>query len=1294
MTVDVRGEGWRGWSVGLAVDGRPAQLARVPLGLAGPEGILPDGSGAFVVQVSTWKLPPGDHTVTATSSYEGRQITVRCMLVLREHASPFPLNPHEHPADLPEGAEEDPEGEEFEDPFARDRYHFERRFGHIGTVPLGVRATQIEEIRVLRSRRDLLEAGCPATNLEGAAEGDRSLPVSGVANWTPVGPGPVLLPSDSSSGRTLAIAIDPTDANTMYVGTAGGGLWKSTDRGITWSPKTDFQRSLAIGTVAIDPTNRLHIVAGTGEYNNIYGGTYYGNGLLRSRDGGTTWTELGTTEFQQDEISRVLFDPADTTGQRQFLSSSIGVYESTDDGVNWLPLRAGNASDLVALVPPGSAAGTVKLIAGFKSFGLWTSTRTSGSWSAWTRLSSPALPTTHDRIQLTQRRGNLATIIAVFALNGDLAGMARTTDGGTTWSVVPIRLNVTSDYASSLGGPGPHFHSVVVPGADLIAAAADHTYTTLQSGGGGAAVHTHTLPLTAQQIATMAAGGTGFTAATSADSTGHTHSFFFRLCGQSGYDLHVAVHPTNPNILFLGEVKLYRSLSSGGTFTPLPGIHADHHAFAFDPVSTGTCWDVNDGGVYVSTDSGSTWRSRNRHLATLQYISIAQHSTWESVMLGGTQDNGIQRYEGLPAWRGVDGGDGGFTAIDPQKPTRMYHQYTYTEIFRSDDAGITWQLKNNGITGGAGFYAPFAFDPGNPDICYFGGRELWRSTNNADTWSPVTSGVGTSITAIAVHSDGKTIYIGTNIGQVYRLLRTGATWNPSDVTRTDVTAPMPLSAVSDLAVDNTGTVWATLGSVLQSEGPGEFINDHVWRRGATDAAWTSRSTGLARANPVNTIVIDSADNDRLFCGADVGVFRTDNAGRNWYPWDQGLPNVPVFHLAVHAPRRLLRAATHGRSVWERLIDATTAGMVDLYVRDNILDTGRGPTPNGPPDPFDPTGANVVWFWQSPDIVVDAPTPDYQTSSPVSDFVALSRIQHRSLQRGSVNRVYVQVHNRGAGTATNVQVRAFIADASAGLPPLPADFWTGGRPFTGDPTATAWTPIGPTRTVPVLKPAEPAVLAWDYTAPVSASAHSCILAVTTCAQDPLNGAGATDVGTLVTTKKHVTLKNLQIAGLSAGVTTPDDAFVLFLNNPAHVDRSYTMVVHWADLPPGTRLFAAFEEVEDGQDPQPGDGVTPIDHGPQVLPASFTDRRDRERRFDLHHAYELFAGEDRQTQVQNLGIAPLQARAVAINIQLPQGTEAGSQGELHVLQKDGERLMGGTTYIVRTAPRPAAEEDHAG
>src|SRR5205823_2177758 len=150
--------------------------------------------------------------------------------------------------------------------------------------------------------------------------------------------------------------------------------------------------SLAIGALAIDPNNTLNIFAGTGEYNDVGVGTYYGNGILHSVDGGGTWTELATSTFQRVEISRILFDPTDTTSQHMVLSSSNGVYESVDGGVNWTLLHAGSASSMVMIVNVGPPA-TIQLIAGYYGSGLWTSTRNGSTWSTWTQIASAAFPT-------------------------------------------------------------------------------------------------------------------------------------------------------------------------------------------------------------------------------------------------------------------------------------------------------------------------------------------------------------------------------------------------------------------------------------------------------------------------------------------------------------------------------------------------------------------------------------------------------------------------------------------------------------------------------------------------------------------------------------------------------------------------------------------------------------------------------------------------------------------------------------------------------------------------------------
>ena len=1249
----VTGVGWPDCPIELSVAGDVKRPVRIARGSPVERMVRPGGDGAFTVSIPTSKIPAGRRSVRATSIPGELARSKRIMVHKR--------------------AEPDGEGT-WEGHVWRARTFFERRFGHLGFVPPGTRQTQIDSVRSLRA----LAGQSPERPGEiPDPKGTFGQPDPAACNWTPVGPAPVVTSGGTAwSGRTLAVAIDPTNPATLYIGTAGGGVWKTVDSGETWTPLTDQAMSLSVGSLEISPTNHQHVLAGTGEYNNGYVGTYYGNGVLRSVDGGATWTEHETATFERDEISRIRFDPSDSTGQSVLLSSSIGIFASSDGGVTWSQLEPGNFSDLVVF----ESGGSFEAVAARYGDALYMATRTGGTWSPWTKVVDPILPTTFGRVALGQRGFNSKVVYALFERSGGFEAIVSTNDGGNSWSALDVRLSRTVSVGTAAASG--HNHSFTIPTADMTAAPVARTYTT---GSAATPAHSHDVSLSETEFRKVAHGAMLRTN-TVPDSTGHEHVVPIVSVSQGGYNLHVSPDPSDPNTLFLGEVQLWRSTSGGAEYTAASGIHVDHHAFAFDPVTDTTVWAGSDGGAWRSTDKGATWAHRNRDLATLMYIGLAQHPDWDAVLLGGTQDNGTHRYEGSPAWLLSIGGDGGFAAIDSDTPTTMYHLFFGPQIQRSDDSGApgSWSTKTSGITGSSQFYAPFILDPSNPSVCYFGGTELFRSSNKADSWTAVTSTIGTAITALAVHpGDPNTVYVGTRAGDIH-MVSNGGSWAPADVSVTTVSAaPLPAGIyIADLAVDPGGTLWAAIGAVLWSEWGGEFSNDHVWRlQDAPGATWENRSSGLAQANPVNALAIDPTNSNRLFCGADVGVFRTEDAGASWQVWDQGLPNAPIYRLLVHEPTRLVRAATHGRSIWERPIDTATCPMVDLYVRDNILDTGRAaPSPTGQPHPFEPS-QNVYW-WHSADIKVDAPEPDYQTSQPVDEAIGFMLLDHENPTRGEVNRFSLQVHNRGVLRATNVQARAFFTDASAGLPNLPPDFWSSGKPFVGTPTATDWTPIGPTKTVPELEAGEPAVLTWEWTVPMGAAQHSCLLAVVTCNEDPIAASTVFDVSTLVPTRKHATLKNLHVVDSTSPSTgSPDGAWSIGFHNPGTDTRRFEIVIDWGTLPDRARLFLAAEnvgksfahEVRADRDQR----VQSLGRD-EVLPRRVIDRCGERRRIDLDNAVALRPPKSRRTLVPALMVPGRGQRLLVVNLAR---IRLDGDAQFSIIQELEGHVVGGSTYLVR-------------
>jgi photosystem II stability/assembly factor-like uncharacterized protein len=905
-----------------------------------------------------------------------------------------------------------------------------------------------------------------------AAPGEVELvaPVAGTSNWVQLGP--TAIPNGQTysparvlvTGRVTGIVVDPTDANVIYMASAQGGIWKTTDGGLNWMAKSDNEVSLAIGALAMDQSNHLVLYVGTGE-GNFSGDSYYGNGILKTIDGGTMWTTLGQATFAGTRFSRIAITPG--TPARLFAATGAGLYRSLDSGVAWTqmtgsPLPTLNATDVC--IDPSSPA---TVYASFWGAGIYKSTNAAAAGQpTWTKLAG-GLPTSgFTRIALGLSPSSPQTIYALMAGPGSgytVNNFVQSTNGGAAWTSIPL------------------------PGGNI--------------------------------------GGQGF------------------------YNLNVAVDPTTPDIVFLSGISVWKAVrdATTGVWTITnvgATIHPDNHAFAFQPGNHLIVYAGSDGGIYKSVDGGITWIDTiNEGPCITQFEFIDHHPTSDAVVFGGTQDNGTEQFRNSPVFNHADDGDGGYCAVDRLQPQNVISTYYGASPKRSTQGGGfgTWFDVSSGITGTPLFYPPLALDDTNPSNIALGTTLInLDSAQGTGGWPTNVNLPGITGNVSAIHYvNSNLIYAGTTTGRVYRLAKTGTTWSAVAIHA----APLPSQYIWDIAArpDDVNTVIVVMSG---------FGISHVWRgvvAGGTSATWTNISgtgPGVLPDIPVNALVVDSLAPNTYYIATDVAVYRTTDAGTTWMQFSQGLPNCAVFDLRLHQPTRLLRAGTHGRGLWERQLDATSAPDADLYFRDHVMATARQlPTPSGVTAAFaDPLQlvalGDSLWWWQCADIKVDAlegTPPTYQMPVASVDYVAFeARLQHRNAQRGRVNRVYVEVHNRGIAAAANVTVKLLFANASAGLPALPSDFWTA---FPNNSTNTSvWTPVGTAKVIPSLSPAEPIVLEWEWTTPTSAAEHTCLLAIMDSPSNPIPAANKVfDVNTLVQNEKRAGLKNLHVVDAAPGTS---------------------------------------------------------------------------------------------------------------------------------------------------------------
>ena len=854
-----------------------------------------------------------------------------------------------------------PVGPNHDNPLARELWFRQGRVlpGKPGAAAQLLHRAYQQKLRMRVARRRA-SAGTAITSYAATlATSTTSTTSSGYGGWVPLGPNPIDSNATGSlndqnygpvTGRATSVVVDPGDptGNTVYLGGAFGGLWKSTNAAaadpstVTWTPLIDQQATLAVGSVALQPSSSgpsQVILVGTGEADFSID-SYYGLGILRSADGGNSWNLITVDNnghsFSGLAFAKIAFSTdnpnlvvAATGGAGNDEGASYlnginapGLYTSTDGGLTWALTQSGLSQGIGATSVIYDAASR-KFFAFMQFEGYYVS----HDGLTWTRLASqpgtslqncpigntgvPVCYVFRGEMAIVPGREELYTWYVTIDQQGNIGdgGIYKTTNAGASWQKVN-ETGITNCGDGSGNGCGAEQGWF-----NLTLAAVPHgTGTDLYAG----AVNLFKCSITASNS----------------------------LCG------------TAP---FINLTHVYGCTPLGS----LAHVHPDQHGISFLPLNTSQVimYFANDGGIYralngYALSSGTCgtapnpFQNLNATMGSMsQFVDFSNSPSDASTLLGGTQDNGSPATNAAHGsnWISVNAGDGGFNAIDPNNADAWFTSNTDVSVQRCND-GINCLAQtfdpivtNSTLGGDHGFfYTPFILDPQADGRMMVGTCRVWRGNSDGSGFAALSYNFDTVIDQMpnrtctgyegslirSIAAGGPTtpngssvIYVGTEGGNDANGNRVASDlWITNNADLGPFTwaslfpnygSPYPISSIAVDANDPTGDT-----AYVAAMGFNSLV------QGTTDQGQSWRVVGMGLPNaPVNAILIDPDDSNTLYIGTDVGVFTNTGimgnyTSQRWTELGQ-LPNVPVLQLKMFESGgvKQLRAGTYGRGVW-------------------------------------------------------------------------------------------------------------------------------------------------------------------------------------------------------------------------------------------------------------------------------------------------------------------------------------------------------------------------------------------
>ncbi len=774
--------------------------------------------------------------------------------------------------------------------------------------------------------------------------------------WRDVGP--------MRGGRTYGVAGNASQPDTFYMGSVGGGVWKTENAGRTWFPISDEGIPIgSIGAIAVAPSNPNVVYVGTGEPD-IRSQHSYGIGLFKSTDAGRTWRAIGLENTRQ--IGRIVVDPADPNrvyvaalGHVYDANPDRGVYRSTDGGATWKKVLYKNenvgAIDL-ALDPQHPRTIYASL---------WATRRP--PWSVYAPSNLPG------------------------------GGLFKSTDGGDNWKQLTGGLP-NDEFVGKIG------IAVAPSNPNRLWAVVDHlgaAYPSSGPGGGGGG----------------GGGGRGRGAnpnekggvyiSNDAGATWHMVNNEQRLWGRGWYFEQVAVDPTNPDRAYVINTATYMTTDAGKTFIPVKGAPGgdDYHQMWVNPKDGNRMVLSSDQGTVVSVDGAKTW-STWYNQPTAQIYHVAADNRYPYWLYGAQQDSGgvgvsTSSRMGVLSFRNWEptclAGESNTVVPDPKDGNILY----------GGGAGRCDQAMNVAAPLGGELPPPDPNDPNRktwtlPEVfspadeaLYYSNQFVFRSRDRGRSWEkispdlarlnpgapknldpatakdidePMTDRFGVVYTISPSPLEATMVWVGTDDGLIYVTRDDGKNWTP--VTPPEMTAWSKVSQVEAGHFDRD-TAYASVDRHRLAD-----MKPYIYRTHDGGKTWQNVTAGIPDGAYVNSVKEDPKAKGLLYAATELRVYVSFNDGDTWQSLQNNMPVTSVRDIVVHGDD--LDVATYGRGFWvldqmTPLREIATGGAqissanAYLFKPGETLAIRQGgqngtPLPHEEPQEQNPPSGVVAYYW--------------------------------------------------------------------------------------------------------------------------------------------------------------------------------------------------------------------------------------------------------------------------------------------------------------------------------------------